>query len=375
MKKIKKSGRRIKTLSVLLSKVQIKKMDLIGETYKMKHLLSILIIALVLAGCQKEYEDIIEPDKSEAISADDNIADLILNVVLNNGSYDNLIDRCSEISIKYPYSILINDQLMEINSKADIDVLYIDYFQYRDDIEIQYPITVLYSDYTETVLSNSDDLEKIQEQYNTKLIDDDIECIDFIYPIEINIYNTTYQKTNNLVAHSDEEMYEIFQDLTDIILEIKFPIELETINGEKFSVDNNFELENLIDDYKDNCDENDDVVIEDTDYPVINLLTSDSWYVSHYSDTSDETQLFSPFSIDFKPDFSLLVTGNSTTYEGSWEYDDVKILSIEIDTDVTPLIWLNNGWEVLSVNNSEIQLQAESDSNGFMKKLTLHISE
>lgn len=350
-------------------------MDSTSRTYRMKHLLYILIIAVVLSGCQKEYEDIIDPDKSETISADDNIAKLLLMVVRKDGSFDNLIDRCSEISIKYPYSILINDQLMQINSKAVIDVLYIDFFEYRDDIEIQYPITVIYSDYKETVLYDSDELEEIQEQYNSQLMDDDIECIDLVYPIEIIIYNTTYQKTENLVANSDADMYEIFQDLTDIILEIGFPIELTSINGENFTVGNNIELENQIDAYGGSCNENDEVEFDDKDHPVLELISYGTWHVSHYSDTSDVTQSFSPYSIDFNPDFSLLVTDNSETFVGEWEYDGVNILSLEIDTDETPLVWLNNEWEVLSVNNSEIKLQAESDSNGFMKKLTLHVSE
>lgn len=340
----------------------------------MKHFVKILVLAIVFISCQKEYENVNEPDKRQAISADDNIADLILKVVLKDGSFDDIIDRCSEINIKFPYSILVDDQLLQINSLEDIEVLYIDYFHYRDDIEINYPITVIYSDYSEAVLDDSDELEEIQEQVNTDLPDDDIECIDFIYPVEITIFNTAYQKADHIVANNDAEMNDVFQDLSDIILEIEYPIQVTTHNDNTILVADNFDLENQINEFKNSCDENDNVEFSDEDHPLSELLRSGTWKVSLYSDTSDVTQSFSPFSIEFKPDFSMLVTGNSETISGEWEfdlYDNVKMLEFELDTDEIPLVWLNDDWEVLAANNSEVQMQAESDFDGHAKKLNL----
>ncbi|GAO27754.1 hypothetical protein [Geofilum rubicundum] len=342
--------------------------------YRMKHFFKILVFALALTGCQKEYEKVVEPDKSQAISAEDNIAELIKKVALKDGSFDNIIDRCSAISIEYPYSILINDEFYQINSLDDIEILYIDYFHYRDDIEIQYPITITYSDYSESVLDNSDDLEEIQEQYNTNLIDDDIECIDFNYPVEITLYNTAYQKADYIVAENDFMMYNTFRDLSDQIIEVEYPIELTLYDGNQVTITDNVELENQINEYKDSCEENDEVDFEDEDYPVSDLLTSGIWKVSHYSDTTDETHQLSLFTIEFKSDFSVQVTDNSVTIDGTWEfdlYDNLKILEIEVDNYETPLVWLNDGWEILSANNEEILMQAESDTDGFIKKLNL----
>lgn len=374
MKKNRKAGRRIRTLSVLLLKVQIEKMDFSNRKYSMKHFLKILVFALALTGCQREYEKIDEPDKSQAIRAGDNIVVQIIKVVLKDGSYDNIIDRCSAISIKYPYSVLINDELYQINSLDDIETLYIDYFHYRDDIEIQYPITVTYSDYSESVLYNSDDLEEIQEYYNENLVDDDIECIDFNYPIEITLYNPVYQKADYIIAKNDYMMYNTFRDLAEQIVEIEFPIEVTLSDGNQVTITDNIELENQIIITENDCDENDDVIFEDEDYPMKEILTSANWKVSLFADTSDQTSSFSSYIIEFQSDFTMVVTNNSETINGDWAfdiYDNVKILEIELDNNETPLVWLTNGWEILSTNNVEIQMQAESDYDGYTKKLTL----
>ena len=77
-----------------------------NKLIKIKYFILTLALSIMFISCQEEYVDIEEPDKSITISADDHIADLIFKVVLKDGSFDNIIDRCSEISIKFPYSVL-----------------------------------------------------------------------------------------------------------------------------------------------------------------------------------------------------------------------------------------------------------------------------
>ena len=342
----------------------------------MKHLLQIIIVAILISGCQEEYEKITEPDKSLAISADDNIASLILYVTMKDGSFDNLIDECNEISIMFPYTVFIDDDLSkQINSLADIEALYLEYFIYRDDMELQYPVTVIYSDYTEEILYDSDALEDIQDQYNDQLADDDIECIDFIYPVGINIYNTTFQNTDYLLLESDAEMFDLFYNLTDVILEIEFPVQLKTIMGEIITINNNTVLENEIERYEDACDENDEIEFEDDDNHIYDIITSNTWEIAHYSGASEQTALFSSYRIDFNADFSVLVSDSGSAIAGAWEYDDDGNFSLELETEETPLVWLNNEWEVISVNSGQIQLQYYNDDEDLQIKLTLQILE
>jgi hypothetical protein len=342
----------------------------------MKNFLMILAILLMFTSCQEEYVQIDEPDMSKTISADDNIADLIYKIVLKDGSFDNIIDRCSEISIMFPYSIMLDDQLYNINSQEDIDVIMLDYFHLRDDIEINYPVTISYSDYLETVLYNEDELEQIQEQFNTDLIDDDIECIDFVYPIKLTLYNTEYQKTDFIVANNDYDIYNIFNEISGIIIEFDFPITVETRNGDIIVINNNFELESEITSVITNCDEDDDVDFEDDDFPFEDLITSHEWEVSFYSDTTDETSSFNSLILKFNSDYTIQVSGTETIY-GTWELNIgvENVLEIEFDTDETPLIWLNDGWIIKNINTSILEMEAESDFDEFIKTLKLIKSE
>ncbi|MEN8248982.1 MAG: hypothetical protein ABFS32_08620 [Bacteroidota bacterium] len=333
---------------------------------------------LILIGCQKEFIDTREPDKSVTITANDNIAELILKVVLKDGSYDNIIDGCSEISIKFPYSILIEDQEYNINSQEDIDVIMKDHFFERDDIEIVFPITVFYSNYSEETLNNPDELEEIQEQYNTELSDDDIECIDFVFPIEIALYNTARQITDVVTIDNDYDLYSIFNNIDDLVIEISFPIVLELSDGQQISIDDNFQLEEEIDRVLDSCDEDDEYEFDDADYPFVELITGSEWNVSWYSDTTDETSSFSGYTFTFSSDLSVLVNTGTSTVEGAWEVDahsDSIFLEIAFDTDETPLVWLNHEWMITNANTNEISLEAESDFDGYIKRLNLAKSE
>lgn len=342
----------------------------------MKTVLMSLMFILALVSCQKEFVDIREPDKSVTITGEDPIADLILKVVLKDGSYDNIIDRCNEISITFPYSIMIDDQVIKINSQEDIDIIKLDHFFERDDIEIVFPITISYRDYSEETLTNEDELEEIQELYNTELSDDDIECLDFVYPIEIALYNAVKQITDVVTVDNDAEMHNIFEDIDELFVEISFPIELELLSGEKISVGNNLQLEDEISQIIDSCDEEDEVEFSEEDYPYVDLFTSGEWNVSFYADTSNETSVFSRYTLNFSSDFTVQANTMAATISGLWELDvitDTTILEIDFDTDETPLVWLNDEWKIAIAKADRMELEAESDFDGYIK--TLHLAK
>lgn len=342
-----------------------------------KYFLMTLALLVMFTNCQEEYVEINEPDKSKTISADDNIADLILKVVLKEGSFDNIINRCSEISINFPYSIIIDAQLYNVSSQEDIDIIMFDYYRLRDDIAINYPVTISYSDYSETVLNNADKLEQIQEQHNDDLNDNDIECIDFVYPIELTLYNTEFQKTNLIVAYDDYDLFNIFVDISNLIIEFDFPISVEIENGEIINIANNFELENSIVSVISGCDGNDDVEFDDEDFPYAEIIAAQEWEVSFYSDTTDATSSFNSYIFNFNSDNIVQAKAGTEIIYGNWEIgsDSLTYLDIEFDIEETPIEWLNDSWLIKNFSSAFIEMEAESDFDGFTKKLNLIKSE
>lgn len=318
---------------------------------------------ILFVSCQEGYDNIKEPDKSIAISENDNIADLILKVVLKDGSYDNIIDGCSEISIKYPYTIKIGEESITVNSLKDVESVAVNYFSVRNDIEINYPVTVSYSDYSEAVVSSGGQLKSIQKKNNANLIDDDIESIDFVYPIEISLYNKKYQKTDLIVAKTDKDIHKIFRNMNDIIVELNFPLVAKT-KKERLTIDNNISLKKEIDEVKDSEDEDDKVEFSDDDYPYKSLLTLKKWKVMQYIDNGNKTSLFESFVFDFKKDNTIHVDVGGEIIIGEWELDvsdGIKQLELEFDIDNSPLEFLNEEWKIVNNSSVIINMEAESD--------------
>lgn len=225
-----------------------------------------LMLTLLFAGCQEEFVEVIEPDSKEAFTASDTLRSLIIKVSLKDGSFDNIIDNCSAISIKFPYRVQVRDEIITIGSEDDLEDLEDDYSESGPPILLDFPVTVIFSDYSEAILSNRGDLQQLIKDCNDEAgdEDDDIECIDFIYPIEISLYNTEFQKPDYVVIGSDREMHNLLDDTVEQIVEIDYPIHLLTYDGEIVEVEDNEELEEEIEDAAESCDEDDE--IEDDEY-------------------------------------------------------------------------------------------------------------
>lgn len=336
-----------------------------------------LMAILLFISCQQEYININEPDKRTAITANDNVAELILKVVLQDGSYDNIIDGCNAISIQYPYSVQIKNEVIDITSIEDIQTLTLEYFPVRNEIKLIYPVTVTFSDYSESILSNAGELRKIQNQYNSNTKDDDIECIDFIYPIEITLYNTAYQKSDLIIITDDKDLHKVFRKINDLIVAITYPIQVITTDGETISINDNTELENEITKVDDNCNEDDNVEFNDEDYPYEELIIREQWEVLAYDGTNNETPMFNAYTLNFKSKNSVQVHTGKGTIHGKWELtinEKQKILKTEFNTNESPLSWLNQEWNIITTSLTIIEMERESDAEGTIRKVVLQAS-
>jgi hypothetical protein len=361
-------------LSVLLSNKQNEVMKLKSKYRILKATVASFFFMLLLVGCQDEFEDIREPDRSVAITANDSIATLVLKVVLKDGSFDNIIDRCSEISINFPYTVLIDDRQYLIDSYDEVEEIRKNYFFDRDDIEIVYPVTVAFSDYSEMTISDDDELEDIQERYNTLLADDDIECIDFEFPLEVSFFDEVRQVSDVVTVNNDFEMYDIFDSVDDLVIEIGFPVVLITLSGERTTVNNNIQLAETIAMAEGRCDEEDEVEFDDDDFYFYEFISTGKWIVGRYSDTTDETASFSGYTFTFTSDLAIRASNGGDVTYGDWELDtdDSNIyIDISFDTDEFPLERLNQEWLIASVNDDIIELEAESDDDGHIMNLQL----
>lgn len=209
----------------------------------------LLMICLIIMACQEEERVSIAP--TDNIPKDSQLAKAMQNVVTHDGSYDDVVDLGNCYSINLPYSIVLNTVevvIDEIDDYANIGE--------QDDIQIIYPITITTHDHVKEFVLNDSELAVYAASCVTD--DDDIECIDFLYPIGLSLFNTETNSINTLEMGHDSEFYKFMQDADEkILLSINYPIQLRLHNEVDINATHNTELLNEILNAAGACDEND----------------------------------------------------------------------------------------------------------------------
>jgi len=294
---------------------------------KISTLIFFLALVFLIQACQEEVVDIVNPPAEEVITASSDISDLVLRTTSNDGSYDNIIDRNSCVSVVFPVTVTINDTEIVIDSEDDLDDLedLLDDLDDFDLLDIVFPITVISADYNEIVINNEDELEDLDDCDDDE-IDDDIECLDFVYPLTVQVYDSDNQLASVITINNDRELYELLEDLDDEddeYLTFAFPISVILWNGNEIEVNSHSDLVDLIEESDDMCDEDDDNDFDDDDVDdsdFVDVLTSGSWEVSDLRDDGDNyTALFQGYILTFATNGTFTLSNAENTLNGEWE--------------------------------------------------------
>lgn len=229
----------------------------------------LLSVALLFTSCQEEFEEV-GGNNQETITADSNTAILIENTATNDGSFDNIVDGASCIAINFPYTVEVNGIQITIDSREDlhaIEEIFDEFDTDTDVLDILFPITITFGDFTELVIESFEQLRELASQCLEGGDDDDIECIDFVYPITIFTFDINEQLTGEVSVSSDMELRRFFAGLEDEdLVSIQFPLTLKKFDGTEIVVNSNSELANALERAKDECDEDDDDDFNDDDF-------------------------------------------------------------------------------------------------------------
>ena len=200
----------------------------------MKSLLKFLPITfftlLIFTSCQDEIFEETPINEEEVLVANSTLASSMRSTATMDGSLDNIIDHANCLSIELPVTVVVNGLEIIIDSVEDYEVIeaIFDEFSGDDDnLEIVFPITIILSDFTEITINNYDELENfIGECSGENEIDDDIECIDFQYPITISIFNSEFQVIDTVTINSDNELYNFIENELDdnVLASLNYPV-------------------------------------------------------------------------------------------------------------------------------------------------------
>jgi len=333
-----------------------------------KFILLMMMGITLHTACQEEKVEIKLPPTGTTITSANPVAGLISNVSRRDGSVDNLLDKASCITLVFPVTIKTNGQTITVNKLDDLDEIE-DLFDNSgdDDVEFDFPINVILADHSEITINDEADFEDLIDDCDE---DDDIECIDFKYPIEFNTYDASNQIAGSIAINNDEELFNFVNQLKkEELVGLKFPVTLIQSDGSELRITNFDELEDAIEDAEDDCDEDDDNDyndddVDDSDFTTI--LISGKWQVDSFiEDEFNRTSELTGYSFTFNSNKSVAAVKTTTTIPGVWETDgdsgELELLISMSGND--PFDDISEDWTVKEFTSTTIRLEKGDDDD------------
>ena len=333
----------------------------------LRFILIALIALFTATSCQKEEDVIIDPtDNSESFNGTSNFAANLLSATQNDGSIDNLIDGTSCFSLDFPVDVVANGQQVTLNSISDlqlVEAIFNLFIGDTDVLDLVFPITLISEDFSEQVVNDLAGFNALVANCANNIADD-LNCLDFQFPITGTLYNASNEQTGTLSINNANEWFQFLSGLgSDVYVAINYPITV-LVSGVSTTVNSNTELTDIFNQTDcSNSGSNTTTGIED-------VLTDGVWYVTYFFDDYDETSDFNGYAFSFNADGSA-VADNGVQTAGSWSiYADSGVEKLDLNFGMMePLEELMDDWEIVSVSSDEIQLR-DISGDGSVDQLT-----
>jgi hypothetical protein len=334
-------------------------------------LLILLVSVFILSSCRTEDEELINPDAQEQLRANSVLADLIARVALKDGSWDNILDKASCFTLQLPVTVFIQSSEINVASEDDFNTIQEAINAAPDELatlDFQYPITILLADYTEVTLNNETELEEKVALCNTDT-DEDIECVDFQYPLSYSVFNQNNEFLDVVTITTDAAHYAfVLSIVADDIISINFPFTLLFTDASSLGITSTVELQEAIENVIDTCDENDDIdEDEEEEEEEEEEENQIGVFIEDCSDLNilifDANPGTTDFNLFFQDNGLLLAFSPTLGFAGTWELtqvggEDGVVLALPDGVS----LGLNTTWALDSITNGIIVLSNGSGS-------------
>ena len=322
------------------------------------------LIVLLFSSCREEVTIDITGTNEPVIKANTALAGLMQRTSLKDGSKDNIIDNANCFSIKLPVTVIANGEEITVTIEDDYDLIEDIFDEFEDDsdeIEIIFPVTLIFNNFNEMEITNQSDFNNFRNGCNGENEhDEDIECLDFKYPINASIYNTSTEQTNRIEINNDKEMHDFIEELDeDDVANITFPVMVTLFDGTEITITSLGQLENVIESAEDDCDEDDDYDYNDddcmhcTEEQILDVLTNCSdWKVDKLKLNDNELQEnYEDYIYNFGNDSTITVQNGTTTFNGTWSSSGMGN-NIIVTIDISDLSDFNASWRLHEIEQS-----------------------
>lgn len=307
----------------------------------------LLAVATVFISCENEqpFQEHIDPELT--LEASSSIVEMLKRTTSNDGSFDNIVDGASCLGIQFPYAISVNGSELTIAAMGDLQDIE-DLFDAVDDgerhKEIIFPITVTTADHSELTINNENAFQRYVAQCPEGDVDDDIECIDVTYPVDLFTFDRNLQQTGSLTVKNDRELRRFLAGLTETdLIGVDFPLTFEMFDGVEVTVSSNPELEAAMERAIEICDEDDDNDHNDDDFTksgLDSLLVACPWSVEELQQQDlDVSEQYEENVLVFNEDGTLVMdNGTDQLANGKWSVtvSDFKVF-LEMELEDAPV--------------------------------------
>lgn len=340
----------------------------------------LVLIPLVLAGCQTDRANISAQNPETAITANSEVAALITASAQNDGTIDDFIDGLSATSVTFPYVVDLNGQLTTITSESTL-------LQFKQTVQasgnfnpisLVFPVKVRSDDHSEKEVRNEAEFEDHLRKENEESENEfrgRINCFRFNFPITLFTFNTNQEQTGSVVVSNKKELFAFFTQLpSSIVVNIQYPISITFKDETTLQIENNEQLRRVLLECRDDDKIGDDDTIDDDIRgdlldQAINLqralLTSD-WVIAKFMNNgNDRTAVYQNVKFEFFRGGAIKVSATDRTAFGRWEIEkgDNNGLKLELKfrDEVQVLEVLDDDWKVANFTSTRIELGADND--------------
>jgi len=315
------------------------------------------LVAVFFTACQSESAVEIHSTK-ETISKTAPLTTYIERVVMQKTSQDNIIDHSNCFMINFPYVVTVNDVQIAINSANDYQLVQNNINANSNDSDIvfiHFPITVTLNNYSKKNIADQTAYANLIAECKTDSEDfGKINCINIVFPITINSYDSNNQIASTTSVTDNQSFYNFFKNLeSNKFIAISYPISIINSNGQNTIITSNSQFEDVIKSAVDNCSEN---INHSIDF--MQTITSSSWKISYYYKDNDQTLIYNGYDFVFKTNYTVVATKSGIAYNGTWSTKvDNGVREFEIKIESDPLKKLDEGWKELEFNNSQLRFR------------------
>ncbi|MBC3845625.1 hypothetical protein H8K90_04490 [Winogradskyella echinorum] len=332
-----------------------------------------ILLLTLMFSCRTEDDLSIDPPEEATIVPNSTIANLMARVAANDGSQDNIIDHASNLLIQLPIAVEANGVELEIidaNSYNEIENIFSLSTEDIDEVVISYPITVILPDYSTVVVNSDTELDNLRDlDYEN---DEDIECIDFIYPIIIATYDEENEAIDSIILNNDIEMYAFIEDLETLaVVSLNFPVTMLFANETTQVVNGLQELEDVILAADNTCDEDDEIYDEcgSNNYTITELETifeeCSDWTIDVLEiDYDDVVSTVVGYVFTFNNDGTITVVEGVNMFNGTWSASGNEgEVTVMVNIDGLPIV--NDTWDLCFIGTepNDIKVELRSGAN------------